>query len=358
MRVLQLIDSLETGGAERVAVNLANALSKNMAFSAICATRKEGLLKKEIKPEVKFLFLAKTKTIDVKAVKKLNSFIKSNQIEIIHAHSSSFFLASIIKLFNSKIKIVWHDHYGNAEFLEHRNFKVLKVFSRLFSHIFTVNTTLETWVKANLKHKNVSYLPNFATLNKTIKVTQLAGESGMRIVCLANFRAQKDHVTLINAFKEVVEKHKSWTLHCVGKSFNDNYYSHIKSEIEKLKLEQNVFLYEQKSDVYNILTQCEIGVLSSKSEGLPIAILEYGIAGLAVVATNVGEIGDVILNHSNGVLVNSNSVNALAQAMLLYIENEALRLNHAKLFSKHIEAHYSEASQTKAIIKTYKQLLG
>ncbi|MCB4799718.1 glycosyltransferase [Neotamlana laminarinivorans] len=357
MRVLQLIDSLETGGAERVAVNLANALAKETKFSAICATRKEGLLKNEINPEVHYLFLGKTKAIDIAAIKKMISYIKTNQIEIIHAHSSSFFLASIIRLFNKSLKIVWHDHYGNAEFLSERKHNVLKVCSKLFSHIFAVNTTLEIWIKTNIKHKSVSYLPNFATLNTTLKITDLKGQTGKRVVCLANFREQKDHITLIKAFKTVTEIHENWTLHCIGKSFNDDYFNRVKSEIQKQDLENNVFLYKQKPDVYHILKQCEIGVLSSVSEGLPIALLEYGIANLAVVATDVGEIGNVVSNKKNASLVSPNSVEEISKAILMYIENEALKQEHSSAFSKHIEANYSENSQIKTIINTYKQIL-
>ena len=46
MRVLQLIDSLEVGGAERLALNYANALSERITLSALVVTRKEGALKK------------------------------------------------------------------------------------------------------------------------------------------------------------------------------------------------------------------------------------------------------------------------------------------------------------------------
>lgn len=44
MRILQLIDSLEAGGAERMAVTYANALVQEIAFSGLVATRKEGPL--------------------------------------------------------------------------------------------------------------------------------------------------------------------------------------------------------------------------------------------------------------------------------------------------------------------------
>jgi hypothetical protein len=91
MKVLQLIDSLEAGGAERVAVNYANGLLDIVDASYLCATRAEGLLKGELNKDVGYLFLNKKTTLDSKAIKLLYQFIKDEKIQIVHAHGSSFF---------------------------------------------------------------------------------------------------------------------------------------------------------------------------------------------------------------------------------------------------------------------------
>ena len=59
MRIIQLIDSLEAGGAERMAVSYANALAQEIEFSALVATRKEGPLLNQIESNVPYLFLNK-----------------------------------------------------------------------------------------------------------------------------------------------------------------------------------------------------------------------------------------------------------------------------------------------------------
>ena len=68
MRVVQIIDSLEIGGAERMAVNYANVLAEKISFSGLITTRKEGQLKSQIDSKVSCLFLRKKKTIDFKAI--------------------------------------------------------------------------------------------------------------------------------------------------------------------------------------------------------------------------------------------------------------------------------------------------
>ena len=57
IRVLQLLDSLHAGGAEVLAVNIANALSNEGVESHLCVTRNEGPLKEYIEPAVQYLFL-------------------------------------------------------------------------------------------------------------------------------------------------------------------------------------------------------------------------------------------------------------------------------------------------------------
>lgn len=354
MRVLQLIDSLHTGGAERVAVNLANVLSTHIEQSYLCTTREEGLLKESLSKDVNYLFLNKKKTIDIKAIKTLKRFVKQEQIQVIHAHSSSYFLATIIKLLYPRLKIVWHDHYGNSEFLNTRPTKIIKHCSRYFSHIFSVNRLLEDWAKTNLKSKAVSYLPNFAVKNESTPVTTLKGNQNKRILHLANLRAQKDHITLLEAFKTVKEKHPDWTLHCIGKDFKDDYSKRVKETIKTLNLEANVFVYGSKPDVSHILKQGTIGVLSSESEGLPIALLEYGLAGLPVVATKVGECETVITNNKNGLLVPPKAPETLSQALLYYIENDTKRGEMALGYSKMISSNYSANAQIINIINRYK----
>ena len=59
MRVVQIIDSLDAGGAERMAVNYANAMANEIEFSGLVTTRKEGDLKPQISINVSYLFLKK-----------------------------------------------------------------------------------------------------------------------------------------------------------------------------------------------------------------------------------------------------------------------------------------------------------
>jgi glycosyltransferase involved in cell wall biosynthesis len=358
IKVIQIIDTLEAGGAERLSVNYANGLSKLGVESHICVTREEGSLKETIDKAVGYLFLNRKSTLDIKAILKLKRYIIFNKIDIIHAHSSSFFIAVLVKFLTPKVKLVWHDHYGNSEMLQNRPKRVLRFCSLWFSYIFSVNFKLKKWSQTNLLCDNVEAIKNFPVLkDELLNVTNLKGNNGKRILCLANLRDQKNHIMLLEAFSLVNKEFQDWSLHCVGKNFKDDYSDQFFKKIEDLNLKESVHFYDSKLDVLHIMKQCEIGVLSSKSEGLPLALLEYGMAKLAVIATNVGSCGLLINNASYGQLVENNDTENFAKSIKQYISNVDYRLSCASNFSKKVAESYSEKQILLDIVERYKAIL-
>lgn len=324
MRVVQLIDSLEAGGAERMAVNYANALVDQIEFSGLIATRQEGDLKNQVAEKVNYLFLNKRTTLDIRAVLKLRKYMVSNQVQIIQAHSSSFFLAVLLKLSLPRVKIIWHDHYGNRIQETRKENYILFLCSFLFSACFTVNPELQKWILKNLSTTKVFFIPNFIKENDSVaNKTDLKGEINKRIICLANLKKPKNHITILNAFKEAKLKDAAWSLHFVGKIYNDDYFYQLKSFVAKNSMEEDVFFYDSKEDVSFILTQATIGVLASEYEGFPVCLLEYGCAGLATISTDVGFCSSVIKEGYNGLLFSPMDKEALKQQFLkLAFDNE------------------------------------
>lgn len=343
MRVVQIIDSLEPGGAERMAVNYANALSKKIAFSGIVATRKKGVLLDEIDTKVSFLFVKKNSKIDLKSIFKLRKYVKKNQINLVHAHSSSFFTALLLKLVLPQTAIVWHDHFGISQDLSRRKNLSLRIASLFFSGVISVNLLLKNWAKSYLFCSNVIYLPNF--IDETINVDEklnLKGHEDKRIVCVANLRPQKNHTLLIEAANLIKEKYPDWTFHLFGKDFEDDYSKKIKKSIKDLKLENTIFFYGTTNNVSSALMQSNIAVLPSLSEGLPLAILEYGLYGLPVISTNVGEISNVITSGKEGIVIESNDLKELVTAIEKLILDKKYREDLGLALCNKIKSNFSE----------------
>lgn len=350
MRIVQIIDSLEIGGAEKMAVNYANALVNEIEFSGLVTTRGEGDLKNQIDTKVNYLFLKKKTTLDVAATIRLIKYCKKNKIDILHCHSSSYFVALLAKIGLPKAKIIWHDHNGLSEFIATQKNTILQLASCFFSGIIVVNYQLKNWAKTKLNCKKVIYLPNFTELNEnTTQETLLKGSDGKRILCLANLRPQKNHLLLLQVAKKCKEEFPDWSFHLVGKDFEDDYAAKIKKTITEYKVEDTVFVYGSKTDIKAIINQSDCAVFTSDSEGLPVSLIELGLSKKAVISTSVGEIPLIINHGENGYLVKPNEAVMFYSYLVKLINEPALRATFGEALYNTINNNNSK----KAIVTTY-----
>ncbi|WP_405199441.1 glycosyltransferase [Christiangramia sp. LLG6405-1] len=349
MKVLQVIDTLEAGGAEKVAVSYANSLVGKIEASYLCCTRKEGILKAQILDEVRYTFLNKRSFYDTKAYARLYRFIRDNSVDTVHAHGTSYFMLSILKIFYGlDFQLYWHDHYGNSDHLQSRNKQILKVLSHQFSGIICVNPNLLQWASKELNCNNIIYLPNFPEVpqTNTDTVNLLGDEHAIKIICVANLRKQKDHLNLLRAFEQLPE---NYSLHLFGHHFGDSYSSLLLESFKSSKKNASIFYYGSIPDISSYIEKADIGVLASRSEGLPLALLEYGFAGLKVVCTDVGNCKEVV--GAYGIIVPAEDSKALADG----IKNSlSLNSGHTISLKKRIDAKYSVDSIIPQLLKFYK----
>ena len=357
MRILQLIDNLQPGGAEKMAVNYANALLSEGFFSGLIVTRSEGKLASLLHPDVNYFFLNRKSVFDLKALFRFRKYVRKNAITHIHAHGTSFFFATLIKLLSPAVKIIWHDHNGDRTQQKISKNRTLKVCSFFFNGILTVNHALENWSRENLECKNVRYIPNFTVKNETEKKeTILKGNEGKRIVCMANLRYPKNHITLLKAFHETGIAGQGWTVHLVGGDYNDDYSGVLKKFIRENKLEDSVFIYGSKTDVFNILSQASIAVLCSTYEGFPVTLLEYGLSELAVLSSNVGYCPEILDNGKAGLLFSPLNQKELADKIVFLTQNNELRTTLGDALKKNIDENFSESYVLSESLKFYQEI--
>ncbi|MCB1053538.1 MAG: glycosyltransferase [Acidobacteria bacterium] len=351
IRVLQIIDSLSVGGAEKMAVSFANELVERVGFSGICVTRSDGPLRRQIQPNVACLFLQKKSVFDLRALTRLVAFMRKNQINVLHAHSSSIYTAVLARMLYP-CRVVWHDHYGNAEMLSERPTLPLKWVSRWIDYIWSVTPGLWSWSLQTLKRKENSgqYLPNFPQEPPSTSALslQFQGNPLKRIVCLANLRPQKDHLTLIRAFSDVLKVEPDAHLFLIGRDFEDAYSTQVRRAAESYP---NIHIVGVHPNPQEILPAFRIGVLSSRSEGLPLALLEYGMAQLAPVCTSVGHVSAVIPNPDYLVPVEDPA--RLAERVTFLLKNPEACAVWAQEFHHFIQNHYSRNACLLTVVQKY-----
>ena len=353
LKILQLIDSLHPGGAERMCVNIANVLHENGYEVQICASRKRGPLEKFIQPGLKYHILTKRNSFDIFAFYRFVAILKSQRIDIIHAHSSSVFWAVGAKFIVKNIKVIWHDHLGLRIYDRKKNF-FYKLISTKIDGIISVNQELAEWSRQNMKvpTERIVMINNFPLLNSLEKRSD---PEVFTIVCLANLRPQKDHPTLLRAIAQLKEMnlHKRLKVILAGSDDDQKYVGKLRVLISDLGLEEIIEMPGSVEDTSSLLASADCGVLTSVSEGLPVALLEYGLAELPVVVTNVGQCAEVVDYGKCGFLIEPGDFSQLAGYLKLLLLNTKL---HQELGSK-LKEQVMDLYSCNAFLQQYKKLL-
>ena len=353
IRVMHIIDSLALGGAERMAGNLSNALADAGIETHLCATRDDGLLHQFISDKVNLLMLGKKNTFDFGAYRQMHKYIVGHQINVIHAHSSSVFLSSLV-MPRRHCSLIWHDHRGFL-LLNNQVPLWLRLAKHKIDYVFSANNELRQWAidRLGFQESQVEYLRNYPDLNTEEQLHQpLPGTGRMKIAHVAGLRPQKDHFTLFRAAQRL----QDCDFYCVGGDFGDDYSRNVRQHIEENGL-QNVYLLGARTDVAALLKCCDIGVLSSESEGLPVSLLEYGLMGLPVVCTRVGECSSVLGDGKYGILVDRGDSNALAESLRKLSNDAELRRFFADEFHHHVLENYSKEAIIQHVIEKYQTLI-
>jgi glycosyltransferase involved in cell wall biosynthesis len=222
--------------------------------------------------------------------------------------------------------------------------------------VLSVNGVLADWArrKLGIRPERVWYIPNFVTFPPTqSELPQLPGIPGKRIACVANLRPQKDHLNLLEAMEIIVRQVPSAHLLLLGAAGDPDYFQKIQDRIRTVDLDSNVTWLGIREDVPSILKSCDVGVLGSVSEGLPLALLEYGMAGLPAVATAVGQCPEVLDGGRAGILVPPSSPESLAQAVLFLLESPKKRAIFGSRLDEHVREMFDPDAITEQVCCIY-----
>lgn len=339
-----------------MAVNISNVLAKNGHSVVLCVSREKGALTEFVDDGVKLECLDKKKAWDVFAFRRFLKTIKENQIELIHAHSSSVYWAAGAKMVYTNIKLIWHDHLGDVGNLNPQRKKGVQRISGKIDGIIAVNEKLKVWSRKHTKVKdeNIVYIPNFPLLQGN-NTKERESDGNLKIVCLGNLRWQKGHPDLLKAIS-IIEKESpglDYKLIIAGGYEKDDYYLGLEKFIKENHLEEKVEFTGSVTDTAKLLFDSDIGVLSSVSEGLPVSLLEYGLASLPVVVTDVGQCAEVVAHGDAGQVVPPENPEAMAAALTELLKNDKKRKAFSKKFKERTETIYG----SKNFLKQYNQLI-
>ena len=355
--VLQLIDTLEAGGAERVALALANGLGDHGVRPTLATTRRQGVLATKLSPLVPALHLGRRRRFDLLAAGRLWRFCSRQHVDVVHAHGTSLWAGCFLRVGAPHRGLVWHVHSGQrasggASFLRRQA-------AAACDRVVTVSEPLAVWAQTELRlpWSHVEYIPNFAPASPDDRTVpaELPGKQGLRIVAVANLRPVKDHRTLLHAMGILRRSEPDAHLILVGADADAELRRELEASAAEPALAGGVTFLGPRHDIDAVLAAADVGVLSSRAEGFPMTLLEYGRAGLPVVATDVGQCRDILDDGAAGFLVAPAHPEQLALALGRALGAEGLVKGRALRCS--VEARFSAHAILSRWSALYRELL-
>lgn len=167
----------------------------------------------------------------------------------------------------------------------------------------------------------------------------------LKIVMVARFEHPKDHLTLIEAFKDFDAE-----LVLVGDGPN---LPSVRQRVEQLNISHKVTFLGFRQDIAQILSTVQIFTLVSKFEALPCTIIEAMRAGLPVVASDVGGISEIVIDNETGYLIPNNDLKTLRQKLSYLINNEQARISMGIMGREKYESQLTFGHMYKQTLSIY-----
>jgi glycosyltransferase involved in cell wall biosynthesis len=196
-------------------------------------------------------------------------------------------------------------------------------------------------------------IPNGVDISRFYPLSEDASHR-QTVVCTARLCYQKGFDVLLEAWHLVHKEVPEARLIIAG-------IGPLKAQLadmaEALDLRESVEFVGLQSDVVAVLHRASIATLPSRWEGMPNAILEAMACGLPCVATRVSGTEDIITHEVNGLLVEPEDSQALAQALLALLRDPERSSAYGKAARERIEQSYAFEHITDIYVELYERMV-
>lgn len=376
-KILYLITKSNWGGAQKYVFDLAKE-AKSFGYDVVVATGGTGDIKagpgklvEELEKEnIRVKFLPHI-TRDIFWWREALGFfdilktITDEDPDIIHLNSSK---AAGIGAFWSRMvgikKIIYTVH--GWPFNESKSLltKTLRTFFSWLTALLATNIIVISQAdmaqasqmpfvrkKTRLVYNGISPTSPLPRPEARLKLKSLSGvdikQSELLVGTVAELHPNKGLDKLIRASALTNE---NWKTLIIG---NGQEKDNLEKEIDSHQLKSKVFLAGFIPDASSLIRAFDIFVLPSNKEGLPYVILEAGIAGLPVIATNVGGVPEIIESEHSGIILKLNSPEELSVTIDSLIKNSAQREKFGANLNKKVRGKFSRVEMIEKTFATY-----
>lgn len=369
-RLFFLVDSLEIGGTETQAVELALRLDPSRyAVTLGCLQMRGPLLSRLKSSQVSVMEWDARGGVNsprgIYQILRLARFLRRGHFDIVHTHDLWSNLLGIPAAWLARVPVIISSRRDLAHLAWYtpRRRKILRYLQSLSSAVLVNSSQISEQLvhedgfrpeSIRVVHNGID-LDRFSHIASDRKRLFPGLENCTLIVCTGNMHSNvKGHATLIEAARRICVKFPEVRFVLIG---DGKMRAEFESKVLELGLQPNFLFLGSRQNVPEILACCDIAVLPSQAEGFSNALLEYMAMGLPTVATQVGGNPEVIENGLDGLLVTPNDPAPLADAILSLLENRRFASQLGAAARERVRRHFDFAQLTFNVDALYTELL-
>jgi len=374
IKVLLLVDTLGSGGAEKMVVDIATHLDRLRFQVHVCVTRSDGSYRQQLDAAgIPTFVLGRRYRFEVHKFLSLLALLYRQRIDILHSHKfgSNVWGVLLGKLARVPI-IIAHEHMSPMDYDKDPalNPQVRKLVTRslatLADGIVTVSDAdKNAFARLGVSpSKLVTIYPGRELADFDVALSGNLPEdtrTGLSIdvkspvvTVVARLVPQKGLDVFLRAAAQVSKSFTEVRFLVVGDGPLKN---ELERQSEAMGLSDQCIFTGFRRDIPVIFSVSQIAVLSSVFESLPAVAIEAMAARCPVVATRVGGVPEIVIDGKTGFLVPSGDPDCMAQAILKLLREPELARRMGEAGRRVAEKRFSMAAMIQQIETLYESLL-
>ncbi len=365
MRVLHIIETPGTGGAETVLVDIAAGLPPE--FTSVGVMMCESWTGRELaKRGIPVSVLPLRRSFDAGWPVRFAKLIRAQQVDVVQSHefTANVYATAGARLAGVPIVCTTHGkNYWPHALYRRTAYRWAARSSRAFVAVskdlgrFVSNTLgiAEGSVRIIRNGIDVDVFKRDESARARVRAELSLKDSQPLVLACGELTEVKGHEWLVRAARLMAQVRPDVLVAIAG---DGPLHGHLQSLAISLGITSNVRFLGFRRDIPGLLSAADIFVMPSLSEGLPLAILEAMAAGVPVVATAVGGVPELIRPGDTGWLVQPRNEDELARALLEVSADTTVRSRVAHAAQRLCTEQYALRTTVNAYAEWYRKACG
>jgi glycosyltransferase involved in cell wall biosynthesis len=356
LKIAHVVLSLQAGGLEMLVHNLVRSAAMAGVPTLVCCLDERGVLADDVEAAGgRVVVLPRKAGWDVAGIFRLARFFRHEGITAVHTHSLDPMFHGGLAAWLTGVPVRIHTQH-NSRLTTYGWKERLKFF--LASRVFTKIVAVSEETQRGMQPYRIPALRRLTILNgidterfaRARPTACLQASAPFVIGTVARLSPEKGVHRLLEAFAGLRAAYRRVQLHIIGEGPER---ARLEMQAAHLGIASSVTFLGYQQHVEAFLPAFDLFVLPSLTEGIPLALLEAMAARVAVVATAVGGVPEVVVHRESGLLVPPNDAAALQQAIVELMTQPQQRLQMAEQAGKRVRERFDLAVMAQAYRRLY-----